>query len=261
MVEFRSFGRTGWASSWPLDPQAPTLLLVHCAGFNSSLWLPVVRSGVLSGQWLAVDLPGHGQSELAARETVAEMAEDLRNFVEMLGLREVLVAGNSLGGAVTLQLLTEAPEWLKGAGLVATGARLKVMPQILAMVKVNYAAYIAHFMEVALGPDADKAALRSQSQEAVESRSEVALKDFLACNGFDLMEQLARVQVPVVVIHGGRDQVTPLKYGEFLQQQLAQSRWVLLERAGHLLPLERPLEVAEALQGLARELWPQQLSD
>ena len=79
----------------------PPIVLLHGIGLDRAVWEPVVPLLARGHEVIAVDLPGFGASEpLAGTPTVAALAE----AVETLGLDRPLVAGNSLGGGIALEL-------------------------------------------------------------------------------------------------------------------------------------------------------------
>jgi pimeloyl-ACP methyl ester carboxylesterase len=87
----------------------------------------------------------------------------------------------------------------------------------------------------------------------MEIQSEVIHGDFTACNQFDILDRLAEIQIPSLILCGEQDRLTPLKYARYLDEHIPESTLVLIEGAGHMVMLERPLEVAEAVKNfLAR---------
>ena len=81
------------------------VVLVHGLGSRGDAWAPV--SGLLARERevLSVDLPGFGSSEPDGTEpSVGALADRLERFFEEKGLGRPHVAGNSMGGAVALEL-------------------------------------------------------------------------------------------------------------------------------------------------------------
>jgi pimeloyl-ACP methyl ester carboxylesterase len=76
----------------------------------------------------------------------------------------------------------------------------------------------------------------------------VLLGDFTACDRFDVMERLGEIEAPTLVVAGSADQLTAAKYARFLAKRIADARLVIIEGAGHMMMLERPIETAEAVQ-------------
>jgi len=75
----------------------------------------------------------------------------------------------------------------------------------------------------------------------------VALGDFKACDAFAVMERVAEIEVPVLVLTASDDNLTPVKYGTFLADRLGNSFIVNIADAGHLSPMEKPEEVTRAI--------------
>jgi pimeloyl-ACP methyl ester carboxylesterase len=72
--------------------------------------------------------------------------------------------------------------------------------------------------------------------------------DFTACNGFDVMQRLHEIKIPVLVLTASEDQLTPMKFGNYLAQQINGAKSVNIEDAGHLSPMEKPEEVTRAIR-------------
>jgi pimeloyl-ACP methyl ester carboxylesterase len=84
----------------------PPLLLIHGIGSQWQMWLPVMDRLAQEREVIAVDLPGFGESLPIDGEapSVPELARSVARFVEELGVERPHVAGNSLGGAIALEL-------------------------------------------------------------------------------------------------------------------------------------------------------------
>jgi esterase len=92
------------------DSSDPVLVLLHALGEDASDWDEVAAA--LSNRYrvLALDQRGHGQSEYTARYSFELMRDDLRDFVDALGLEQFALMGHSMGGLVALLFAEEHPE-------------------------------------------------------------------------------------------------------------------------------------------------------
>jgi len=230
----------------------PPLLLLHGAGASSLCFAELL--GHLGRQrWtLALDLPGHGRSPAFARRPPAsELLERYRDLVaeaaERLGLGRFILAGHSMGGAVGLSFALAYPERLEQLLLIASAARLRVSPALLETIRSRWDELPALLAGLACSPASDAASRARWSAQQLQAPQPVVLADFLACDAFDLRGRLGAVTVPVGVLHGADDRLTPPAQQEQLLSALPRARGEQLARAGHLLALERPVEVAEAL--------------
>ena len=76
--------------------------------------------------------------------------------------------------------------------------------------------------------------------------------DFWAANRFDLMDRVHEVALPTLILCGEEDRMTPLKYSEYLRDRIPGARLVVIPRAGHMVMLEQPRAVNEAIAEFLR---------
>jgi len=82
----------------------------------------------------------------------------------------------------------------------------------------------------------------------LKTRPGIIHRDFVACNQFDICDQLPEIQAPTLILCGEQDRLTPLKYARHLDAEIPESTLVLIEGAGHMVMLEQPLEVTGAVE-------------
>jgi pimeloyl-ACP methyl ester carboxylesterase len=88
-----------------------------------------------------------------------------------------------------------------------------------------------------------------------ETRRSVLNGDFLACDQFDVLHRLGEITMPTLVICGEEDQLTPLKYSRFTMDALLDARLVTIPGAGHMVMLEKPSAVTEAVKTFMDEVF------
>jgi pimeloyl-ACP methyl ester carboxylesterase len=226
----------------------PPVLLIHGSGGTHLHWPAEVRR--LPGQRVfAIDLPGHGKSDGLGHQSVLEYARAIAAFMDKLKLGPAVMVGHSLGGAIALTLALRFPKRALGLGLVGTGARLRVAPAILenAANPATFPSAVQAAVEMSYGPGADPRLKELGAQRMAETRPSVLHGDFLACNEFDVMDKLEKIDVPALILCGTEDRLTPVKYAEYLRDHLSKARLQTVEGAGHMLPLEQPAAAAAAL--------------
>ena len=105
----------------PVNP--PPFVLVHGLASNARLWDGVATVLAAAGhQVFAVDLRGHGRSSKPAGPyDVATVAGDLATVIERLGIDRPVVAGQSWGGNVVLEVAARRPELVRGIVCVDGG--------------------------------------------------------------------------------------------------------------------------------------------
>jgi pimeloyl-ACP methyl ester carboxylesterase len=187
---------------------------------------------------------------------MAGYARSVLGLLDALGVGPAAFAGHSMGGGIALTLALEAPARVAALALVGTGARLRVGPAILQATSdpESYRAFGEASAERSFGPGASPAlrAAFAEGWRAVEAS--VTHGDFLACDAFDVTARLPEIRAPAAVICGSCDALTPPKYSEYLRDHIAGARLTRVAGAGHMVMLEAPGAVAEAIQGLLATL-------
>ena len=256
-MEYRIIGEIGFTCGrWPLDPNKPTLILIHGAGSNHAFWNPQVEYFSDIANVVAVDLPGHGTSPGNGKGTISEYADAVLNFIDAMQAPRPIPCGLSMGGAITQQLLISHPGRFPAGILMNTGARLKVLPSIIETIEKNYEAFIALLFSFTISPKNDTEELRSQIIAGTKCEPAVAAGDFRACDGFNASDALGSIDVPVLVLAADDDKLTPVKYGAFLANSIKHSELVTITDAGHFSNLEKPAEVNRAIADFLNRIFP-----
>ena len=224
-----------------------TIIFVHGAGSSHAMWVP--QMGPLSKQFntIAVNLPGHGLGREKGEDTIAGYVRAVRELIDGLGLKNVVLVGLSMGGGVVQEFALTYPDRLKAVILLSTGARLKVMPQMFEIIRNNFEAYLKFLPEFAFSRSTSPEIIRPTIEEARKQKPEVVYGDFKACDGFDVRERVKEIRLPCLIISGTEDKLTPPKLQDYLHEQIAGSKLIRLEDAGHILNVEKPREVNKVI--------------
>jgi len=229
--------------------EKPPVILIHGAGGTHLHWPPQIRR--LAGQRVyAPDLPGHGKSDGVARQDIWEYSAVLAKFMEGVKLKKAVFVGLSMGSGIALQMALRYPKRVLGLGLLGSGAKLRVAPAVLES-SANPSAFLAtvHMVvENSYGPDVLPQVKELALQQLEETRPSVLHSDFLACDSFDVMERISKINVPTVLICGAEDRMTPVKYSEYLRDHIEGARLEVIEGAGHMVMIEKPVETAKVLE-------------
>jgi pimeloyl-ACP methyl ester carboxylesterase len=235
------------------------LILVHGAGSDHTHW-PAELRRLPDINVYALDLPGHGRSDGQGRANVADYADSVHLFAQALRLERASLVGHSMGGAIAQTLALRQPSWLDRVVLVGTGARLRVHTLILEGLRPavtedlspgasrsNFEATIDTICQRAYGPSTNQQILRKGRQQLLGVDPTVIYEDYNACNNFDVMDQVTAIKLPTLIIVGSADQMTPPKYGQYLHGQISGSQLVEIKDGGHMMAIEKPTEVAQAV--------------
>lgn len=241
--------------------QLPLLVLGPALGTSAAtLWTACARSGLTEVfDVLAWDLPGHGYNHSVpeAPFTIADLAAGVLRVVEdVLEKRGELggsfaYAGDSVGGAVGLQLLLDHPDRVASAVLLCTGARLgepAMWEGRIGQVSVSGTSvmvagsaerwFAPGFLE--RSPDAGSALLHTLAD--TDDRGYALVCQALA--QFDVRDRLGEIAAPVLAVAGVHDVATPPEKLREVADGVRDGRYVELDGTAHLAPAEQPERVA-----------------
>ena len=225
------------------------IILIHGAGGNHLSWPPQIRR--LTGETIyALDLPGHGQSEGTGRQSIEAYADDVILFMQSLKIRSAVIMGISMGSAIALTLALKYPKKVKALALLGGGAKMRVAQNVLETAgnPNTFESAVDSINSNCFSENAQKNLLELSKQNMLKIRPPVLLGDFLACNEFNVMDQLEKITIPSLIICGAEDRMTPPKFSESLRDGLVKSTLHILDAAGHMVMLEKPDQVAELAQ-------------
>jgi pimeloyl-ACP methyl ester carboxylesterase len=242
---------------------APTVALPHCWGGIRDLWGAVARRLVASGHRVVLyDQRGHGGSTMGRDAvTVDRLGSDLRAVLEHLDVRDVVLAGHSMGGMTIQAFAIAHPEAfaarVRAIVLVATSSN--VMPRALAAGIADRAVGDAMlrpwsknavglaFTRRALGDKAHRSHIVATRDAFFGTAGATRAACLVGMSAMDLRAGLETITVPATVVVGTQDRLTPPRMARVLAERIPQAELVVLQGAGHMLPLEEPDAVAEAI--------------
>lgn len=237
------------------DPHTPPtpLALIHGAGGNLYHWPPGLRR-LPAHDVYALDLPGHGKSEGPGRDSIEAYVQVVHDWAQALALPPFVIAGHSMGGAIAQTFALRYPHMLKGMILVATGARLRVHPDILNGIRSDMNQVATLLSSWAYGQKATPEQKRQFIRQFNSIDPDVMYNDWAACNVFDIRQELPEIALPTLVVAGSMDKMTPEKYGRYLTEQLPNADFALIEGGGHMLMQEQPQLLINAIRGFLDRL-------
>lgn len=226
------------------------LVFIHGSGDSERIWRPQVDYFGPT-RALAIDLPGHGQraDTLPPEASVLDYTRAAREIIRNeLGLDHPVIAGHSLGGAIALMMGLEYGDETGGLILIGTGARLRVLPELLEQARTAPNAATRQLKSFSFAPGHAAAMLDSIVEEQVKPAPYALYRDLAACNAFDCMARLPEIHLPTLIICGREDRMTPVKYSQYLHEHIAGSSLRLISGAGHYVMREQPSQVNRAIE-------------
>jgi len=211
------------------------VMYVHGTGCNAKVFDEHLRAMAVRHEVAALDLPGHGESGGPGFRGAADHAFFVGALIEHLQWDNCIVAGHSLGGGIALSAALYFERLVGGLLLIDSGARLRVSPNVIEFSRR------AALAGRAVGEDSRLGYAESTPQEIVDKvtaltagcKPAVKYKDWIADDSFDVISRLPHIKVPTLAICGAEDPLTPLRYHEFLRDNLPNCTLEVIAGAGH----------------------------
>jgi pimeloyl-ACP methyl ester carboxylesterase len=245
-----------------VDVARPTILFVHGAGMDHSVWPLQARHFAYRG-WnaLAPDLPGHGQSGGELCDSVGAMADWLWRLIRALELASVTLVGHSMGALISLEAAARHRRKIEALALIGAAPAMPVHPALLAAAGRRAPLAAELICDWGFGPaghlgghKAPGSWMMGHAMQLLGRAAGPALSaDFAACNAYDGgPAAAAKVRCPTLVVAGARDRMTPARQGAQLAEAINGARTVVLPDCGHMLMVEQPDATLDALIAFAQ---------
>lgn len=248
------------------------VLLTHGIGGSLELWDAQFADHLQAHRLIAWDMPGHGISDIGPQPYDPDaFARFAWHFLDALGIQRAVLAGNSLGAAVSVRMAGLAPD--RVAGLVLANAatlgrevfapfRVMTLPVLGELMnRPGPTAVDRQIQAIFHHPGVATAPVRAAITRNVHKPGGV--KAFLATlrRMSDLGGQstqgvsrtlgvLRAIQVPVLFVHGRHDTVVPLQHSVAAHAATPGSTLLVLDDCGHTPQLEKPTEFNDSLNSL-----------
>lgn len=126
---------TCWINSRGFGDHEKSMLFIHGSGGEHSLWTFQYARLNKNFNIIAVDLPGHGSSEGSGESDVNVYGPWVKRLLDVLQLKNVIIAGHSLGAAIALTFAADFGSMINGVVSVGGGLKMPVNPAIFELLK------------------------------------------------------------------------------------------------------------------------------
>lgn len=257
--------------------EGPPLLLLHALGENAFDWRWVMSDLSRTRRVYAPDLPGFDREGMPDGDySAASFAGFFAGFLDALGIERAAVAGNSLGGLVALRLALSSPSRVSALALIGSAGLGRELSPALRMATLPGYGEAA----VAWGKTPPGAAQRAWGRALLlfanpgrvppgwipEQRRLARTPGFLdaALNALRthagpggqrevLLDRLAQLPVPTLVIWGASDAVVPARQAKEAAARLQNGTLAIIPDCGHLPQVEHPERFATTLGTFLKE--------
>ncbi|HLM91625.1 MAG TPA: alpha/beta hydrolase [Thermoplasmata archaeon] len=240
------------------EGQGPPLLLLHGMGGDRLLWNAVATPLVASFRVIVPDLRGHGSTPAPTGSllTLAELEYDVLRLLDQKQLETAHIIGHSAGAFLALRIALDHPERMRSLTLVSGAAYSDAHTKSI----------IDRWWSTFAEEGADGLALRLLKDlyypDWVEAHmdfvdqlyEDVNHRDFTAAvawgralKTFDERNSITAIRKPTLIVQAMDDQVMDASHGRILRQSIPGSLIKIYAQTGHMIPVERPAELAAAI--------------
>jgi pimeloyl-ACP methyl ester carboxylesterase len=242
------------------DPALPTIMFVHGSGLDHRSWALQTRYFAYNGySVLAPDLPGHSLSQGEPLESIEEMGAWLADFIRATGAGGVHAVGHSQGFLDLLELALHSPGLLKSITGIGTAGAIPVNPALIDAARDDAGKAAEMLLMWGFGPDAQYGISAVPGMQPIAIGRQIMAanplyQDLVACAGYENGSAAAKsIAVPTQMILARKDRLTPFKAGLAFAAEL-NAKVTMIERYGHMLPIEAPRQTLQKLRELIATL-------
>jgi pimeloyl-ACP methyl ester carboxylesterase len=240
--------------------ERPTVVLLHGGpgAFDHSYFKPDFARLSTAAQVVYLDLPGHGRSEWGdpSRWSFEMCADSVRDFCDTVGIARPVVYGHSLGGFVAMVYAARHPGHAGALVLQSTFARFD-LDRIVEEFRRAGGDDVAAIVGRVYGGDSQSVTAEEWApcwrlvgrwvpgeQELARTvvNTELNAPGLELMRGFDVLDQLARIECPTLVCVGELDLITPVAAAREIADALSDGvgRLEVVEGAGHFTWKDAP---------------------
>ena len=251
--------------NYTISGNGKPLLLIHGWAMNSGVWGNISKHLSSKYQVIEIDLRGHGKSKhLTGSYNYDTFAQDIRNLIKKLNLKDLTLTGWSMGVSIILKMLGQSLPGLKSLVFISGNPSLVkredyehgipevVVKRLYKQTDRDLGKGLQNFHKL-LFTDQERSAFKENSIYKIitdinSTPSKEAALESLAClQNEDLRSKLDRIDVPTLLIQGKNDQISLPDASAYMNNYIKGSELVLLEDTGHVPFLTKEKEVLEKI--------------
>lgn len=256
--------RSNVAISGASGPGTQAIVFLHGLGGDQSAWRLVAPAFEEQYQVVLLDLIGAGNSDQSAYSRTAHgtlngHATDLLNVMSELALHDAVFVGHSVSAMIGVLAAVREPERFAKMVLVSPSPRFinekgyaggfeqQDINELLAAMDGDYNGWSQAFAPVMMGQGEPLELVMELTNSFVRTNPEIA-RHFARVTFFsDSRAELPFLTIPTLIVQSAHDVLAPLAVGHYINEQLADSRMVVVETGGHCPHLSAPQETLSAM--------------
>jgi pimeloyl-ACP methyl ester carboxylesterase len=249
------------------EGEGEPLVLIHGASQDTLSWHDNIPHLARRYKVYALDLPGHGKSQLIKRRPTTvtqEFARFIGLFLEARDIRDAILIGHSLGAGVSIIASIEAASRVKGVVSVCGGAAFRgptgvsYQPDMLMNTEINPTDWLETIFHSVLGRTTPLERQREMAFDATRCSPYVAFSDLLTYSSLNLHEVMHLIRKPIFYIVGEDDWSTTPEMARTTSEELARmgiaTEFHELKGIGHIPHWEQPEAFNAVLDGVLERL-------
>ncbi len=241
----------------PPQPEQPTLVMLHGAGMDHTVWTMLARYHARRGyNVIAPDLPGHGRSTADSVNSIEAMSSWLEALLKSESVSNPYFLGHSMGSLVAMETAARLGDNCAGLAMFGTTAPMVVGAPLLEAAKRNEQAAIdmvclfGHDTVAQLGGNlvGGVNVLNTAVRLMQQAGPDVLFNALSACNNWvDALDRAELVRCPTSLVLGRFDKMTPQRSTGELKKRLKNCKVTVID-SGHMLMSEAPEATHQALK-------------
>jgi 3-oxoadipate enol-lactonase len=233
---------------------APVIILIHGFPFNKSLWNKQTEVLIENFRVITYDVRGHGNSETGSEDFSIELfVNDLLGLMDALKIEKAMLCGLSMGGYIALNAIENFPKRFDALILCDTNCaadtseiKEKRLIAIGNIERHGVEYYANESLKNLFAPESFVTSLENIAwvKEMIMGTSVKSLSGTLIAlyKRKDTCDKLAGIAVPVLIVVGEKDKITPPDTARLMQRKIKGSILNIIEHAGHLCNIENDYE-------------------
>ncbi|VVB78869.1 2-succinyl-6-hydroxy-2,4-cyclohexadiene-1-carboxylate synthase [uncultured archaeon] len=237
-----------------------TIIFVHGLSGSCSAWFPYENKFENKYNILTLDIRGHGKSFRPAKlrdYAVDKYVEDLYRIIKKEKLSNLILIGHSFGTMIVMDFLTKHRSLVKSLILISSDAApakrivAKTMKMIFSPSRImnylpQYKIYGGH-IDYKKYPNTGDWNLRRMIADISNTGLRSYFFSMLQAYDFDKEDDLSKINLPVLVMHGDKDTVCPLNSGIKVNQLIKKSKFVVFNGSNHVVVLNEVDKVSKEI--------------
>jgi len=239
--------------------EAPVVILIHGFPFNKAMWNKQVEILLENYRVISYDIRGHGDSDAGTDDfSIGLFTKDLLGLMDFLKVEKAILCGLSLGGYIALNAIENFPKRFKAlilcdttctADTSETKEKRKIAIENIA--KYGVEQYANESIKNLFAPET----FVTSKEKTIEIKEMILKTSAQTLSGTllalaarkETCRKLPEIKVPVLIMVGKEDKITPPSAAIFMHQNIKGSKLHIIEHAAHLSNIENSYEFDEHL--------------